>query len=375
MTSAISVTGHSKKLKTAVVGLNFGKTFIEEHLLSKRAAKYFELAGVCDSNSALCARVAEDHQVKSYTALEELLKNGKVPVIILMTGPNGRANLIRKIIRAGKDCITTKPFEMNAAEAASVLEEARSLGRFVYLNSPCPVESRDWQIIKKWCGTYDLGKPVGGHHESWYKIVEEADGKWYDNQADCPAAPIVRLGIYGVNDLLRILGEAEEIQVMHTRLFTGRPTSDYARMNIKFKNGALADTLCGFVTSPERNESSLILYFERGTIYRNPPMLPGKPIRYNTVDSTYLCLCMGDESDGMPIETIRIPNDDLSLGYKWEAFYKAVTTRERPRGETPDELIINSINVFEALKKASETGATVKVPSINVHTPPVAANL
>ena len=362
MTPVNAAPAQSKRVKVAVVGLNFGKTFIAEHLLRESAKAYFELTGVCDTNGPLCKDVAATHHVKAYTSLEELLGDDKIPVIILMTGPSGRANLIRKIIRAGKDCMTTKPFEMDAAKAASVLEEARFLGRFVYLNSPCPVESRDWKIIQKWRETYDLGKPVGGHHECWYKAIEKADGKWYDRPEDCPAAPIVRLGIYGVNDLMRILGEAEEIQVMQTRLFTGRPTADYARMNIKFKSGAIADTLCGFVTSPERNESSLILYFERGTIYRNPPMLPDNSIRYHNVDSTYLCLCMGDESDGMPIETIRIPNKDLSFGYKWEVFYQAVTTHQRPQGETPDELIVNSLNVFQALKEASETGATVKVP-------------
>jgi predicted dehydrogenase len=374
MTAVIEDDTRNKKLKVAVVGLNFGEIFIAEHLLSKRAEPYFELAAVCDENDTICERVAKAYQVRAYPSLDSLLGNKEIPVIILMTGPNGRANLIRKIIRANRDCLTTKPFEMDAAEAASVLQEARSLGRFVYLNSPCPVESRDWQIIKKWRQAYDLGKPVGGHHESWYKLVEKADGKWYDDALYCPAAPIVRLGIYGVNDLLRILGEAEEIQVMQTRLFTGRPTADYARMNIKFKNGAIADTLCGFVTSPERNEASLILYFERGTIYRNPPMLPGKPIRYTTVDSTYLCLCMGNESDGMPIETVRIRNEELSLGYKWDVLYSAVTTRKRPEGETPDELIVNSLCVFEALKEASETGATVKVPSVKAQTPSAAVH-
>jgi predicted dehydrogenase len=358
-----------KKVNIAVVGLNFGRKLIEGHLLRGRGAEYFQLSAVCDHQKKLCDEAAEDYGVKAYYKLEDLLDDDEIPVTVLVTGPNGRADLLRQIIHAGKDCITTKPFELDAGSAASVLAEARALGRFIYLNSPPPVDTLDFQIIREWRKRYDLGMAVGGHHESWYKVVEEADGCWYDDPSRCPAAPVLRLGIYGINDLVRILGEADEIQVMQTRLFTGRPTPDYARMNIKFKSGAIADTLNGYVTSPERHESSLILYFERGTIYRNPPMLPGNSIRYNTVDSTYMCLCMGDKSDGMPIETIRIKNEELSLGYKWEVFHKAVTTRQRPEGETPDDVIVNSLRVFGAIKEASETGGTVKVARIGLSIP------
>lgn len=353
-----------KKVNVAVVGLNFGRKLIDRHLLRGKGAQYFHLSAVCDHRKKLSDAAAAVYGVKAYYKLEDLLKDDEIPVIVLVTGPDGRADLLRQIIHAGKDCMTTKPFELDAAKAASVLAEARALGRFIHLNSPPPVDTLDFQKIREWREKYDLGMAVGGHHESWYKAVEEADGCWYDDPATCPAAPIIRLGIYGVNDLLRILGEPGEIQVMQTRLFTGRPTADYARMSIKFKSGAIADTLDGYVTSPERHESSLILYFERGTIYRNPPMLPGNSIRYDTVDSTYLCLCMGDKSDGMPIETVRIKNEELSLGYKWDVFHKAVTTRQRPDGETPDDVIINSLRIFGAIREASETGTTVKIARV-----------
>jgi predicted dehydrogenase len=350
-----------KKIKVGVVGLNFGKKIIDTYITKGTAEPYFELAAVCERNAETCDAIAAEYGVKAYTSLDDLLVDDGIPVIILMTGPNGRADQLRKIIRAGKDCMTTKPFEIDPDEAESVLAEARELGRFIYLNSPCAAESEDFKMINHWRAKYDLGMPVGGHHECWYKAVESSDGTWYDDPSQCPSAPIFRLGIYGVNDMLRIFGEPEEIQVMQTRLFTGRPTPDYARMCIKFKSGAIVDTLDGWVVSPERQSTSMILYFEHGTIYRNPTMMPCDPVRANLLNHTYLCLCVGDDSDGMPVETVRIPNTELSQAYQWEIFYRAITTRKRPQGETPDVVIVNSLRILNAMKEAAETGNTVKV--------------
>jgi predicted dehydrogenase len=170
-----------KKIKVGVVGLNFGKKMIDGHILQGSAKPYFVLGAVCQLDKEGCAAIAAEYGVKAYYSLDDLLADETIPVIILMTGPNGRADQLRKIIRAGKDCMTTKPFEIDPDEAASVLAEARELGRFIYLNSPCAVDSEDFKIINHWREKYELGMPVGGHHECWYKAVESPDGTRSDH--------------------------------------------------------------------------------------------------------------------------------------------------------------------------------------------------
>ncbi|WOO43198.1 Gfo/Idh/MocA family oxidoreductase [Rubellicoccus peritrichatus] len=348
-----------EKVRAGLVGLNFGKLIIEEQIFNKPGSEFIELTSICDQDIELCEHLAKQYGVTAYYDLDELLEDDSIQAVILITGPSGRADLIRKIIRSGKDVMTTKPFEIDPVAAASVLEEARSLNRIIYLNSPSATNSRDFQIINRWREDYDLGMPVAGHHECWYKSIEDADGSWYDDPVRCPAAPILRLGIYGLNDMLKVFGEPESIQVMQTRLFTGRPTPDMARLSIKFKSGAIADTLDGWTISPERQSTSLTLYFENGTIYRNPTMMPCDPVRASIHDHTYLCLCTADNDDGMPVETIRLPNVELSQAYQWNVFHQAVTTRIRPIDETPDSVIVNSLRVIASLKEASETGGTV----------------
>ncbi|MEM0964772.1 MAG: Gfo/Idh/MocA family oxidoreductase [Verrucomicrobiota bacterium] len=351
----------TRKLRAGLVGLNFGRKIIEGQILRGPGANFIELAAVCDQDADLCNRLAHQYNVAAYHHLDQLLADKSVPVVILITGPNGRADLIRQIIRSGKDVMTTKPFELDPGAAAAVLEEARALDRIVHLNSPNATNSEDFQIINRWREQYDLGKPVAGHHECWYKAVEEADGTWYDDPDRCPAAPIFRLGIYGINDMLRVFGEPESIQVMQTRMFTKRPTPDMARLCIKFKSGAMADTFDGWTISPERQSTSMTLYFENGTIYRNPTMMPCDPIRARIQEFTYLSLSTPDCSDGMPIETLRISNDKLSQVYQWDIFHRTVTTRIRPVDETPDSVVVDSLRIIAALQEAAETGETVRL--------------
>lgn len=340
------------KLKLGVVGLNFGTYIIENMILKGEAAPFFELSGVCDISNAKVEKYSEQYGCKGYVDLDVMLGDAEILVIVLMIGPNGRAEQIRKIIRAGKDVMTTKPFEQDAAAAESVLKEARELGRFVYLNSPAAVMNKDFAQIRAWEKQYELGKLVGGHHECWYKSVEQADGSWYDDPELCPAAPILRLGIYGLNDLMQFFSEPESVQLMQTRHFTGRPTPDMARLCIKFKDGAMVDTLDGWAYQPVRGANSLILYYENGTIFRNPPLTPQSMAEKKP--PTHLCLAHKD-GDGTVTAEILLQHEEQSAFYAWETFYHAVRTRKRPEGETPDETIVNVIKVLEAVKRATKS--------------------
>lgn len=347
--------GHFRKISVGVVGLHFGAQLIDSQILGGAGSKFLELVAVSDMNPERVDRLSRLYGCQGYANLREMLGDAEIEAVILLTSPNGRAELIREIINAGKDVMTTKPFEQDSVAAESVLKEARRLGRIVYMNSPAPVMNLDFRTIREWERKYDLGKLVGGHHECWYKNVESADGSWYDDPELCPAAPILRLGIYGLNDMMQFFGEPEEVQVMQSRHFTGRPTPDMARLCVKFKDGAMIDTLDSWVQQPSRGAQSMILYYENGTVYRNPPLMP------EGGGMTRLCLVTKDSLDGTPVETVELSPDQLSSFYAWEVFHTAVTTRKRPENETPDSVIVNVVRLLEAVKRAALKGGTARI--------------
>lgn len=339
-----------KKIPIAIVGLNFGRWIIDRLLKPGAGQDHFEIAAVCDLDAVKAQEMAAKSGARIYANLDDVLADPAIPAVGLFTGPVGRAELIRKIIRAGKHVMTTKPFELDAQKALDVLAEARKLGRVVHLNSPSALLPPDLQQIKKWQDQYQLGRPVGCRAETYASYNESADGSWYDDAERCPVAPVFRIGIYLINDLVQLFGEAQSLQVLESRIRTGRPTPDNAQVSILFKNGAIANifaSLC--VDDGQRWENSLTLNFENGTIYRNVgPMLFGR--HQGELSKLHLVAMR----DGKPL----IERSEYSGGneeYPWAAFYRAIHGEVI---EAPADVIAAGIHIVTAMKRAEKSGAT-----------------
>jgi predicted dehydrogenase len=333
-----------KRIKIGIVGLNFGRWIIEE-LLRHPGCALFEIAGVCDFDPARAADMAAKTGARVFTNLDQLLADEDILAIGLFTGPEGRAELIRRIVRAGRDVITTKPFELDPGLALEVLREARALGRVVHLNSPPPQLPEDLRIIQAWRDRFQLGQPVACRAEITASYREKADGGWYDDPVRCPVAPIFRLGIYLINDLITLVGEPQDVQVLQSRLFTGRPTPDNAQLAISFKNGAIGNIFASFcINDGQYYSNSLTLNFENGTIYRNigPNVFPGPKLRM-----------VAQHGESAPIiETADFT--EHSGGYQWETFHRAVRG-EKIEGETSPEQIVAGIKLISAMARAEKS--------------------
>jgi len=343
------------KIPIAVVGLNFGRYIIERQLLSGPGAPYFSLAGICDIDERRAAESSEAYKVRVYADLDEILADPGVPAVALYTGPFRRGDLLRKIIRAGKDVITTKPFELNPELALSVMEEARQIGRVVHLNSPAPIPPMDIRQILDWQESYSLGRPVGCRADVWASYQESADGSWLDDPERCPVAPIFRLGIYLINDLIALFGPAEAVQVFSSRLTTGRPTADTAQLGIRFCNGGLANVFASFcIKDGDHYRDGLTLNFQNGTVYRNAGPIRGEGAD-NSVSELSLVIAEGDRR--VVAEQKQV---SASGHYRWDLFYRAMRG-ERLEGQVSPEQVAGGLKVIRAMAEAAASGCSVRV--------------
>lgn len=344
------------RIPIAIVGLRFGKQILTRQLLSGPGSAYFDVVGICDMDRKRAAEISAALGLKVYADLEEILADPKVPAIGLYSGPSGRAELLRKIIRAGKDVMTTKPLELDPESALSVLREAHELGRVIHLNSPAPVAPEDIKQIGAWRGAYDLGTPVGCRADTWASYSEQADGSWYDDPAKCPVAPIFRLGIYLINDLVAIFGKPEEVQVFASRLTTGRPTPDTAQIGVRFANGGLANIFASFcVKDADPYRNSLVLNFQRGTVYRNSG--PCQTVGTGFEGTSELSLVIEKEGKKIVVEEART---SASGQYRWDLFYQALRG-ERIAGGLPPEQIVDGLRIIRAMSEALRTGRSIRV--------------
>lgn len=344
------------KIPIAIIGLNFGRYIIDKQLISGPGAPYFQLGGICDMNRERVAEASAMLGVKAYADLDEVLADPVIPAIGLYTGPSRRADLLRKIIRAGKHVMTTKPFELDPAEALSVINEARDRGCIVHLNSPAPVMPMDVGQIKAWRETFNLGQPIACRADVWASYTEKADGSWLDDPKLCPVAPIFRLGIYLINDLLELFGPAEEVQVYASRLVTGRPTPDTAQLAIKFKSGALANIFSSFcVNDGDAYRNSLVLNFQHGTVYRNIGPYRSK----NATNATSELALVRLNAEGERIVAAE-SQTDASGHYRWDLFYRAMRG-EHLEGELAPEQLVGGLKIVCAMAEAHRTGLSVKI--------------
>lgn len=341
-------------LPIGIVGLNFGRHILEQ-LQRPPASWHLRLAAVCDLDFAKVADFSTRYGVVGYTSLDSLLADSAAPAVGLFTGPAGRAGLLRQILRAGKDVLTTKPFEVDPAAARAVLDEARALGRVVHLNSPAPALTPALEKIRDWVATHALGRPVFARGEITAAYNEQADGSWYDDPARCPVAPIFRLGIYLLHDLLRLLGPVASVQVQHSRVRTGRPTPDNAQLGLTFDNGALGSIYASFcVDNGQHYANALLLHYERGTIQLNLDPAP-----YGRAGATSRLRLVTQRNQYAHTEEWSCSGS--TGAYQWDEFQRAVLTRDI--ASTPADEIVQGIAIIQAMTRAEKSGATELVAS------------
>ncbi len=335
-------------LRLGLVGLNFGM-HIGRELVSKPGLPV-RLAKVCDLDGAKAEKAAAELKVPVSPSLEALLADPEIDVIGLYCGPNGRAALLRQIIRAGKDVMTTKPFEVDAPAALDVLQEAQRLGRVIHLNSPNPRPFGEAGPIQDWIRSGAIGRPTFASAHVWaYYGATPADGSWYDDPRKCPVAPVFRLGIYPLNILLTIFKDPVSVQVTKTQVETLRPTPDNANLTIGFRDGSIVTVFSSFVVGgADHYKNSLTIGGTKGVIYfmTGPKPRPG-------VDVSVLTL---STADGVQTREVKEHAGD----YDWEFFAQRVRGEAKADVITPAD-IVAAVKVVNAMSEAELTGATVRL--------------
>lgn len=347
-----------ERVRIAVVGLRFGRSMVDS-MLAAPGCQHLELVAICDKNPAVLEPIRQRTGLPAFTDMHQVLTDPTIQAIGLFTGPVGRAELIRQIIRAGKHVLTTKPFERDPEAALKVLREAKEYGKVVHMNSPGPELPADLRQVLAWQQQHDLGQIVAARFTTWNSYKEVADGSWYDDPVLCPVAPIYRLGIYQVNDCIRMLGPARKVHVLASRIATGRPTADNGQLSILFRNGAIANIFSSFcVNDGQCYRNSMTLNLQRGTIYRNEGPLSADKANCNT---TMTLVTRDDELHprtrlwNPSQKTVDITAD--SGNYQYEAFQRAVHGQPL-RDEVTAEQIVDGIRVIAAMAKSEQSGCS-----------------
>jgi predicted dehydrogenase len=257
-------------------------------------------------------------------------------------------------LETGRHVLTTKPFELEVTEAELALREARERGLVIHLNSPGPEPADDVAIIRDWIEKYDLGRPLAFHAKTWANYRETPNSTWYDDPEKCAAAPILRLGVYFLNEFATFMGAPKSVHVTQSRIFTQRPTSDHAQMSIEFENGALGTVFASFCVDDGRAwRDEITLNFERGTVNRWVK-------RHSESDMSRDYAVVELWKKGMSTVQAHTRPGTFAGWYQWEAFQRAIRqgegTKEKYAGD-----ILYGVRLLQAMRLSAISGKTEAV--------------
>jgi predicted dehydrogenase len=341
----------TKPIRLGLLGLNFGESIARKIAQSVDCLK---VVAVCEIDQTKLHRVARGLGVKAYGELDGMLDDPEIEAVAVFSGSSGRARLISKILQRDRHVLTTKPFELEVAEAEQVLLEAQERRLVVHLNSPGPESPEDISTIQNWREQYDLGRPLAFHAKTWSNYREQPNSTWYDDPEKCAAAPILRLGIYFLNEFACFMGKPRSVHVVQSRIFTKRPTSDHAHMTIEFENGSIGSVFASFCIEdghPWRDEISL--NFERGTVNRWVE-------RHSETDMSKDYAVTELWKKGMNTIRSKTSSGSFAGWYQWEAFQRAIRQGEGMNAKYAHD-ILYGIRLLEAMRLSAISGKTVPV--------------
>jgi predicted dehydrogenase len=177
-----------------------------------------------------------------------------------------------------------------------------------------------------------------------------------DDPQRCPAAPLTRLGIYLINDIVTLFGRVLEVQVTTSRMFTGRPTPDNAQLSLLFENHAIGSIFASFcVENGQHYGNSMTLHYERGTILRNTGLYDyGKANGFTELRMT--CVKGNQQCTR---EEWTIPS--TSGHYPWALMHQILLNPAC--NPIPQFEIVHGIEVLESMKRAERSGRSEPVTS------------
>lgn len=249
-----------RRFGTAVVGLGVGRS----HVAAYAALERSHLVAVCDTNPERLAATAEQHGVRGFAEVDELLRDDRVEVVSIATPHPSHASLAIACLRAGRHAIVEKPMAVDAAQADAMIRAADESGRVL----GCIFQRRFWPAALQLHEAIEDGRferLIQGHCSlSWprgrdYYGRDAWRGRW-DTEG---GGVMTNQGIHAIDMLCWFMGDVDELWCRWDNLtHPSIEVEDNAVASLRFKSGALG-TL-HMTTSSRVSETRITVHGSNG---------------------------------------------------------------------------------------------------------------
>ena len=328
------------------------------YLTAARKFPILNLVALSDANPAAAEARAAEFGVPA-RAVEALLADPAVEIVLNLTVPNAHVEVGLKAIAADKHVHSEKPLGVATAEARRLVEAAQAKG----LRLGCAPDTflgGAHQTARRAVDEGLIGRPIGGAaffmcpgHERWHPNP----GFYYL----AGGGPMLDMGPYYVTDLVNLLGAVESVSGVATRTRSERtvtseplagariPVEVATHVNgiLRFVSGAVVTMSMSFDVARHRH-GPIELYGEAGSLIVPDPNHFGGKVEFATA---------GEDWREVPTRGAYADGNYRILGLADMAQAIRAGRPHRASGE----LAFHVLEVMEAFQTSSDTGQAVAI--------------
>lgn len=198
-----------------------------------------ELYACADISEKAALSFAENHSIKAFSSLDEMLESPDVDVISVCTPSGTHADIAIKILEADKNVILEKPMAIKTSDCDRIIEVAKkSKGKLTVISQMRTAP--DIKKLKSLIDTGTLGKVLLVElNMNYYRDDEYYKGSWRGSKKMDGGGALMNQGIHGVDLIGYLVGKVAKVTSIVRTVAHDIEVEDMAVANLEFENGAL----------------------------------------------------------------------------------------------------------------------------------------
>jgi predicted dehydrogenase len=238
----------SRRTRVAIIGAGIGGKHVDGYLANPDA---FEVAVVCDIDTARARPLAERSGAAVSASFEEVLARGDIDIIDICLPPYMHFEAISRALDAGRHVICEKPFVASLDQVEQVRRAAQRAGRQVmpiyqyrYGNGIARLQ----HLLR-----HDVaGRPfVAAAETHWHRAPAYYEVPWRGRKATELGGALIGHAIHTHDLLTTVLGPVRRVFAMAAVMVNPVETDDCAAICMEMQSGALVTSSITLGGAPE----------------------------------------------------------------------------------------------------------------------------
>ena len=259
-----------KRLKAGLIGL--GNQTMGDHLPGIKEAQFASLEAVCDTNAELAQKVGNEHNLRYYSSVSDMLSSEELDFVVVAVPHNEYPRIIEEVSKKGVHILKEKPF-------ARTLDEANHFLKLSQDNNIQIMTTLQRRFNPIYSTFFQLADQIGEHFfiDSKYSLFVNAPHEgWRGNKKEAGGGCIIDMGYHMIDMVLWYFGLPDKIQAESSN--RAKPDEEYdaedtASILFSFDNGLYGSLTLSRFYAPKTEYLKLVgsrgvVDVQRGVIKR-----------------------------------------------------------------------------------------------------------